>query len=480
MKYTNRMEDLLKKVRQKEIDLSESKLNETGHDDVKSAKNQVQIAMSALQKMSAELDKLNDEDSLPTWWTNKVAISVDKLDGMADYLDTQVESKQVNEESMKCPRCGTMNETPFDKCSNCGLPKAEFSSFKKEEVEELDEGKVKQMRDAGVELEKYAKKSGGIDKNDMMKAAGMMKKLDLNGLAKFVKSMDTDPRDKVMQTVIDYVGKDAAKRMFEEVELDESKSSSGYELYHKDFSSAMQHAYDFAKNRMGVTVDKKEIDDKVATGPRKPSEGKTNRYRLRGKGGNLQIQVYNRGGSKPFELNMYKEEVELDEAVLAGRDYKYDGKGSVRISKKNYAKVQRDSKSVVKGKPMMMVLNPKTQATELVPVQFEEVELDEASARRDAMRDMGKVKDKESDDIVATADDRKAADKNIIMQLRRLQDMGKGKAMFADNKSASINPRLIDYALKMHGKMKPQDKLKFQKAISKSYKDFLMTLKRTR
>jgi len=66
-------------------------LNEAGHDDVKSAKNQVQIAMSALEKMSGELNKLNDEDALPTWWTNKVAIAVDKLDGMADYLDTQVE-----------------------------------------------------------------------------------------------------------------------------------------------------------------------------------------------------------------------------------------------------------------------------------------------------------------------------------------------------------------------------------------------------
>jgi ribosomal protein L37E len=242
MKYKNTMSDLLRQVDQKSKELSEGKLNETGHDDVKSAKNQVQIAMSALQKMSGELGKLNDEDSLPTWWTNKVAVSVDKLDGMADYLDTQVESKQVNEESMKCPRCGTMNETPFDKCSNCGLPKAEFSSFKKEEVE-----------------------------------------------------------------------------------------------------------------------------------------------------------------------------------------------------------------------------------------------LDEASARRDAMRAMGKEKDKDSDDVVATADDRKAADKNIIMQLRKLQDLkGKGKAMFADKKTASINPKLIDYALKMHGKMKPQDKLKFQKAISKSNRDFLMTLKRTR
>jgi len=37
------------------------------------------------------LSKLPDEGSLPSWWTNKVAIAVDKLDGMADYLDTQVE-----------------------------------------------------------------------------------------------------------------------------------------------------------------------------------------------------------------------------------------------------------------------------------------------------------------------------------------------------------------------------------------------------
>ena len=47
--------------------------------------------------------------------------------------------------------------------------------------------------------------------------------------------------------------------------------------------------------------------------PRKPSEGKTNSYRLKGDKGAIQVQVYNKGGSKPFELNMYKEEVELDE-----------------------------------------------------------------------------------------------------------------------------------------------------------------------
>ena len=72
-------------------------VQESGHDDVASAKNQVKVAMSALEKMNAELGKLKDEDSLPTWWTNKVAVAVDKLDGMADYLDTQVEEVELDE-----------------------------------------------------------------------------------------------------------------------------------------------------------------------------------------------------------------------------------------------------------------------------------------------------------------------------------------------------------------------------------------------
>jgi len=103
----------------------------------------------------------------------------------------------------------------------------------------------------------------------------------------------------------------------EEVELEEGKSSTGYELYHKDFSSAMSHAYDFAKKKFGIEVDPKEIDDKVASGPRKPSKGKTNSYRLMGKDGKkaIQVQVYGMDNGK-YELNMYKEET-MKEAALS-------------------------------------------------------------------------------------------------------------------------------------------------------------------
>jgi len=75
----------------------EVEVQESGHTDVASAMTNVKVAMSALTKMSGELAKLSPEDALPSWWTNKVAIAVDKLDGMADYLDTQVEEVELDE-----------------------------------------------------------------------------------------------------------------------------------------------------------------------------------------------------------------------------------------------------------------------------------------------------------------------------------------------------------------------------------------------
>ena len=95
------------------------------------------------------------------------------------------------------------------------------------------------------------------------------------------------------------------KKMIERNIL-EKKSATGYTIVHKSFSDAMQHAYAFARTKMGMVVDPKEIDNKVATGPKKPGTGKTNSYSLKTNKGMLQIQVYNTGsGAKPFELNMY-------------------------------------------------------------------------------------------------------------------------------------------------------------------------------
>ena len=281
-----------------------------------------------------------------------------------------------------------------------------------------------------------------------------------------------------------------------------------------------------------------------------------------------------------------KEEAELDEAMLIGRDYEYDEKeGVVKISKKNFTKVKKDSKGTDKSKPTMMVLTKK--GTSLVPVKFtEEVELDEAlktthvivdtaqgnkvissaaggnaeknlqssiasaerpplsikdkktlkivklkkpvsqkkaddlmgqplkeeveesyeygtdeyakhtrdvtpgqgkeidearpNARRDAMKAMGKRKSDsaDDDDYVATDDDRKAADKNIIMQLRKATNLGgKYEVEFKDKKKIKVKPAIAMAFIKKYEKMKPVDKAKLQDKGSKSYKDLLKGLK---
>ena len=105
-----------------------------------------------------------------------------------------------------------------------------------------------------------------------------------------------------------------------EEKRDASKSATGYDIYHDTYSAAMQHAYAHAKKKHGVTVRPSEIDDKVASGPRKPSNGKTVSHILKtDKKQNLHVQVYNTG--RKYELNMYVESVELEEnAVELARD----------------------------------------------------------------------------------------------------------------------------------------------------------------
>ena len=87
------------------------------------------------------------------------------------------------------------------------------------------------------------------------------------------------------------------------------KMNEKYKLHHKTMSAALQHAYDEAEKK-GYEIDKNDIDNKVAMGPRKPSSGKTNSYNLGlSKNGKpvkqkLHIQVYNMD-NKGYELNMY-------------------------------------------------------------------------------------------------------------------------------------------------------------------------------
>ena len=102
-------------------------------------------------------------------------------------------------------------------------------------------------------------------------------------------------------------------------------------------------------------------------------------------------------------------------------------------------------------------------------------------AKRDAMRDMPKRgKDSADDDIEANDDDRKAASKNVLMQIRKASDLPKGGPIeFEGGKKGKISQDDAKKISKLFDILKkPSDKQKFQKVISKDLRSIQALLKR--
>lgn len=306
----------------------------------------------------------------------------------------------------------------------------------------------------------------------------------------------------------------------ESVELEEAKSSSGYEIYHRDFSGAMQHAYAHAKKK-GFIVDKDDIDNKVAMGPKRPSSGKTNKYILdTNKKQKLHVQVANLD-NKRYELNMYIESVE--EAVDTGQ---YGARKKPKSSKKQQQKafdktrkrgndlrkmsdaefkkwlnsdVEHDmeegsahdrlrAKLKKGGLDLDKRAKDRKAEHERLKKQYGikdsfdlETHMENARAKRDAMRAMGRRgKDPADVDMDATDDDRKAASKNVLMQIRKASDLPKGGEIeFEGGKKGKISQDDAKKITKLFTMLKkPQDKAKFQKVISKDLKSIQGLLKR--
>jgi hypothetical protein len=154
--------------------------------------------------------------------------------------------------------------------------------------------------DAKQKTEELSPKQKALDKNKNGKIDGF----DLAAI-----------RNKKKPQGADFAAQRRKERLASNGRMDEAKSD--YEVYHKDYSGAVQAAIKQAEKR-GFEVDMDDWHDKVATGPKKPSAGKTNSFSVKlkkdGKESKkaLHLQVYNMDNHK-YELNMYIEEIQLDE-----------------------------------------------------------------------------------------------------------------------------------------------------------------------
>lgn len=209
---------------------------------------------------------LDDEAML--WVANMKGMKGQWTGNSVDDLIKHIQKAHLGEDFTPCEGCKTE-----EKCM------AESQCQAKTEEKDLSEGFTK---DDIAKAVKIADKNSG-NMTGAVRAIEMIKR----GLSK-VKEVQS------------------ALRLANE-ELEEAKSN--YEVKHKTFSSAIQHAVEVAA-KQGYDVDPDDYDRKVAMGPKKPSKGKTNSYSIKlTKNGKeqkkaLQVQIANLD-DKFYELNMY-------------------------------------------------------------------------------------------------------------------------------------------------------------------------------
>ena len=73
-RYRTTMKDLLEKV-----------YKEDGHQDVSSSKRMCRTIVEDAQQIESKLNTMSPEDSLDTWWTNKLAVSANNLNKARDF-----------------------------------------------------------------------------------------------------------------------------------------------------------------------------------------------------------------------------------------------------------------------------------------------------------------------------------------------------------------------------------------------------------
>jgi len=98
------------------------------------------------------------------------------------------------------------------------------------------------------------------------------------------------------------------RALVQDVRLTLSEARSDYEVYHRSYTDAINEIRKFV-DKNGYEVDDDDMFRIVGSGPRKPSEGKTNQFSIplykndEPAMKKVEVQVYNTGSS--YELNLY-------------------------------------------------------------------------------------------------------------------------------------------------------------------------------
>ena len=73
-------------------------LNEDGHTDVPSAIRKLKTSIEDANEITQKLQSMSEEESLPSWWSDKITLSANYLNKARDYILNPNESVNENRE----------------------------------------------------------------------------------------------------------------------------------------------------------------------------------------------------------------------------------------------------------------------------------------------------------------------------------------------------------------------------------------------
>jgi hypothetical protein len=143
------------------LKMGDEVIKEDGHTDVPSAVRQCKTIVEDATQMMGKLQSMSGEDSLPSWWTNKLAVASNSMNKMRDYLLVPSMQEGLNE-----------REKGIDKLPRQFLnPDKEVMVMKKNKVIVIDKKDQDRYTKQGWALAEV------LDKEDEPKVKEIVKKL---------------------------------------------------------------------------------------------------------------------------------------------------------------------------------------------------------------------------------------------------------------------------------------------------------------
>ena len=474
-------------------------IQEDGHTDVASAIRQCKTIVEDAMQITSKLQTMNPEDSLPSWWTNKLAVSSNSMNKLRDYFLVPTTEEVELEEAFKKGDKVTVNVAKSSDRELQQLSKKFGDTVSGVVIGQT--GKIVMVKTDKGQINPFVK--------DVMKEEVELEESDIRGeisqLQKMLKGLERGKKTP---------GRGFAKMRVKELIADLEKRQAQDDAVMKLRGEEIEHCLDCGCDPCNCEKEEQmdeaikytyvAVDDKgkiigFSGGSRAAADAKDMARRNNGVVHKLKKPMATKVGdkeiNKPFNP-VLKAEVEEDtieeSAMLNLATVKFQAKeklGKIRhkVTQKGRKYIisvdsndEEDAQKAMKDHPLYAAgklrVVPESFYTKVTGLDS----LKESRAKRDAMRAMGRRRGKDPADVDtdATDDDVKAASKNIIMQLRKSVSMKGNFEVEFEKEKKKVPANIAQAALDKHARIRTSlDKGAFDKKIRKSYRDLLNALK---